>query len=169
MPEEPTFEAEQFTKTLTWHDPTPSFKLALSMSGLDYLTEMAEGRIPPPPIGAHIGLGFSSLAVGDVVMTAVPDASHYNPIGTVHGGFIATILDSAAGCAVHTTLPAGVGYTSIDLRVNYFRAVHAGAPIVAHGWVVKAGSRVAYAEADLHDDEGKLLAKATSSCLIIQP
>ena len=99
-----------------------------------------------------------------------PDESSYNPIGLVHGGLVCTLLDSVVGCAVHTTLPAGVGYTSIDLQVSYLRPVHAhSGRLVAHGWVTKPGRRVAFAQGDVRDADGRLLATATSSLLIIAP
>lgn len=157
-------------KTVTWQDPMPTAQLGLRLSGLDYLSGIAEGSIPPPPISAHFGMRWVSVAAGDVVLAATPDESLYNPIGMVHGGVAATLLDSAVGCAVHSTLPAGVGYTSIELKVNFLRAISASAgEIRAHGWVVKAGSRVAFAEGDIRDAQGKVLATASSTCLIMAP
>ncbi len=155
-------------KTVTWQDPMPTAQLGLRLSGLDYLTGIAEGRIPPPPISAHFGMRWVSVAEGDVVLATTPDESLYNPIGTVHGGVAATMLDSAVACAVHSTLPAGVGYTSVELKVNYLRAISGSVgEIRAHGWVVKAGSRVAFAEGDIRDAQGKVLATASSTCLIM--
>ncbi|KZB85752.1 PaaI family thioesterase [Amycolatopsis regifaucium] len=157
-------------KTVTWQDPLPTARLGRALSGLDYLTGIAEGRIPPPPISAHFGMRWVSVAQGDVVLAATPDESLYNPIGTVHGGVAATLLDSAVACAVHSTLPAGVGYTSVELKVNFLRAISGSVgEIRAHGWIVKAGSRVAFAEGDIRDAEGKVLATASSTCLIIAP
>jgi uncharacterized protein (TIGR00369 family) len=157
-------------KTISWADPLATAEFGRSLSGLEFLTGITEGRFPGPPIGSHFGLEWVSVEHGDVVLSATPDESLYNPIGMVHGGVAATLLDSAGGSAVHSTLPAGVGYSSIELKVNFLRAIHAGqGEIRAHGWVVKAGSRVAFAEADLRDANGKLLATASTTCLIMAP
>lgn len=157
-------------KTITWRDPLPAAELGRTLSGLDYLTGILDGKIPGPPIGSHFGLRWVSVAPGDVVMAANPDESLYNPIGVVHGGVAATLLDSVLGCAVHSTLEAGVGYTSIEIKVNFVRAIHGSTgEIRAHGWVVKGGSRVAFAEADIRDLDGKLLATASSTLLIMKP
>lgn len=159
---------EPRSKTVSWHDPRVASTAGTEMSGLDYLTAMAEERLPAPPIGMLLGFRPISIAEGDVVFSCVPDESMYNPIGTVHGGVACTLLDSAAGCAVHTTLPAGTGYTSGEIKVNYLRAIHAGSGALrAHGWVTKPGKRMAFAEADLRDEQGKVLATASSTCLVI--
>jgi uncharacterized protein (TIGR00369 family) len=156
-------------KTISWEDPMASAQLGRELSGLDYLRGILDGKIPPAPIGSHFGMRWVSVEHGDVVVAAVPDESLYNPIGMVHGGVAATLLDSAVACAVHSTLPAGVGYTSVELKVNYLRAIHGdGREITAHGWVVKGGSRIAFAEGDIRDADGKLLATASSTCLIMR-
>ena len=85
----------------------------------------------------------------------------------MHGGTACVLLDTVAGCAVHSTLPAGVGYTSLEIKVNYLRPIHGGVDLIAHGWVTKPGRRVAFAEGDLRDAEGRVLATATSTCLIM--
>lgn len=95
------------TKTIRWQDPREGAALAKTMSGLDYIRAMADGTIAPPPIVELMGFGLVSADVGTVTFTSVPDESHYNPIGTVHGGLVCTLLDSVIGCAVHTTLPQG--------------------------------------------------------------
>ncbi|SFB64015.1 uncharacterized domain 1-containing protein [Amycolatopsis marina] len=155
-------------KTISWQDPMPSAALARTMSGLRYLTGIAEGEIPPPPIAAHFGMRWVSVGDGDVVLASIPDESVYNPIGTVHGGVAATMLDSAVACAVHSTLGAGVGYTTVELKISYLRPILASSgEIRAHGWVVKSGSRVAFAEGDVRDAAGTVLATASSTCLIL--
>jgi uncharacterized protein (TIGR00369 family) len=112
-------------------------------------------------------MGITSLEAGRVEFTCAVDESVYNPIGVVHGGLVCTVLDTVAGCAVHTTLPAGVGYTSIELKVNYLRAVHAtSGPLTAVGTVVKPGRRVAFAEGEVRDAAGQTVATATSSLLV---
>ncbi|WP_236783333.1 PaaI family thioesterase [Arthrobacter dokdonensis] len=103
-------------------------------------------------------------------MTAQPDESHYNPIGSIHGGFFATVLDSACGCAVHSTLQAGVGYTSLEIKVSFLRPITAETgTVTAHGWVTRRGRTAAFAEADIRDSDGRVLATASSTCLIIHP
>ena len=103
------------------------------------------------------------------MFTAVPDESHYNPIGSVHGGFYATLLDSVCGCAVHSTLPAGQAYTSLELKVSFLRPITVDTgPVTAHGWVTKPGSRAAFAEGDIRDASGRLLATASSSCAVFE-
>ncbi|MEO6604147.1 MAG: PaaI family thioesterase [Aeromicrobium sp.] len=163
-------ELEQQSKTITWVDPRPQAARAMTMSGLDYLQAMSEGELPPAPIASHINLELVSVAAGEAVMAATPDESHYNPIGSVHGGFVATLLDSVCGCAVQTTLPAGTAYTSLDLNVSFLRGLTAETGrVVATGRVTKPGSRAAFVEADIRDANGRLLATATSTCLVFTP
>ncbi|WP_332644917.1 PaaI family thioesterase [Aeromicrobium sp.] len=165
-----TIELEQKSKTITWVDPHPQAAAALTMSGLDYLQAMIDGKLPAPPIASHINLEIASVAPGEAVMAATPDESHYNPIGSVHGGFFATLLDSVCGCAVQTTLPVGTAYTSLDLNVSFLRGITSDTGrVVAHGRVTKPGSRAAFVEADIRDSDGRLLATATSTCLIFKP
>ena len=160
-------EAQVRSKTITWQDPLETARLGATMSGLEYMRAIAGGRVPPAPIAAHFGMRWESIEPGEVVAVAEPDESLYNPIGMVHGGVAATMLDSVVGCAVHTTLPAGVGYASVELKVSYLRAIHAGrGEIRATGRVVKEGSRIAFAEGEIRDAEGKLLATASGTCVI---
>lgn len=157
-------------KTISWVDPRPQAVQALTMSGLDYLNAMIAGEIPAPPIASHINLEVVGVSLGEAIMAATPDESHYNPIGSVHGGFVATLLDSVCGCAVQTTLPAGVAYTSLDLKVSFLRGMTSDTGrVVAHGRVTKPGSRAAFVEADIRDADGRLLATATSTCLVFTP
>lgn len=159
--------AQTRSKTITWQDPLPTARLGASMTGFDYMTAIADGTLPGPPIAAHFGLRWEHIGHGEVVAVAEPDESLYNPIGMVHGGVAATMLDSVVGCAVHTTLPAGVGYSSVELKVSYLRAIHAGrGEIRATGRVVKEGSRIAFAEGEIRDAEGKLLATASGTCVL---
>jgi uncharacterized protein (TIGR00369 family) len=155
-------------KTVTWEDPMATAAAGATLPGLAFLREMAAGRIPAPPIARLMGFGLGEVAEGAVTFVGVPDESAYNPIGLVHGGYVCTMLDSALGCAVHSTLAAGVGYTSIEIKVNYLRPVHAGAGEVrCHGRVTKPGRRVAFAEGEVVDAAGKVLATAQSSLLIM--
>src|SRR5262245_23455323 len=168
----PAFAAwgEPRSRTVSWHDPLPTAARAAAMSGLDFLRALQHGTVPPPPIAALLGFRPLSAELGDVRFACVPDESAYNPIGVVHGGLVCTLLDTAAACAVHTTLPAGVGYTSIEIKVNYLRPVRVepGAPaeLVAHGWVTKPGRRVAFAEGDVRDAAGRVVATASTTCLV---
>lgn len=165
-----TLEQDLRRKTVTWQNPLALAGLIRTLSGLEFLQAMVEGRIPGPPIAAHLNMRLASVADGEAVFAAEPDESLYNPIGMVHGGVAATMLDSAIGCAVHTTLPAGATYSSIELKVSYLKAIHPSAgEIRARGSVLKVGSRVGFAEAELRDGSGTLLATASGSCLIARP
>jgi uncharacterized protein (TIGR00369 family) len=155
------------SKTVSWHDPLALAAIGRTMSGLDFLRKLAARELPAPPIAELFGFGIEAVEPGDVVFTCRPDESTYNPIGVVHGGTACVLLDTVAGCAVHSTLPAGVAYTSLEIKVNYLRPIHSGVGLVAHGWVSKPGRRVAFAEGDLRDAEGRVLATATSTCLIM--
>jgi uncharacterized protein (TIGR00369 family) len=116
-----------------------------------------------------LGVEAVSFEVGRAVFALVPEEMHYNPLGSVHGGVIAMLLDSAAGCAVHSVLPAGTGYTSVDLVTKYLRPVTTRTGrVIAEGTVISRGSRTALAEARLTDGRGKLLAHATSTCLLFR-
>lgn len=158
------------SRTINYHSPEPDKTKLFERTGIEQLRALIDGTIPPPPISSHIGLEFVTVTEGDVVMTAQPDESHYNPIGSVHGGFFATVLDSACGCAVHSTLPAGVGYTSLEIKVSFLLPITAETgPVTAHGWVTRRGKSASFAEADIRDSEGRVLATASSTCLIIHP
>ncbi|ADV67071.1 PaaI family thioesterase [Deinococcus maricopensis] len=161
------------TRTFTWDDPTIGATAARHLSGLDYLRGMARGDYPPPPIAR--ALDFSLLTEDDiqdgrVTFRMTPQEYHYNPIGSVHGGVYATLLDSALGCAIHTKLHAGVGYTTVDLAVKYLRPLLVGTPqVMAVAEVISVSRQVATAEARLVDERGKLYAHATTTCLILRP
>jgi uncharacterized protein (TIGR00369 family) len=155
------------TRTFSWTDPTEHVKLFMNRSGLDVLRAMAAGEVPPPPIFQRIGGSRIQIEPGSVTVTLDPQEFHYNPIGTVHGGFISTLLDTAAACSVQTTLPAGVGYTSMDLNVKFLRPVTVDTGLLTcTGSILQQGRRTALAEARLTDGRDRLLAHATSSCLI---
>jgi len=158
------------SRTYAWFDPMASFAEGAAMSGLDYLRAMAEGKIPIPPIAATMGFDrLGEVEEGRVVFRMTPQEFHYNPIGGVHGGVFATILDSACGCAVQSLLPLGDFYTSLDLTVKFLRGMSRDTgPVECVGTVTHIGRRTALAEARLMDAGGKLYATATSSCLIIR-
>lgn len=156
------------TRTLTWQDPLPSAAAGAQMAGLDYVRAIQSGQIPPPPIAVVMNFSIEELEEGRAVFVGEPGEEHYNPIGVVHGGYASTILDSALGCSVHTTCPAGVGYTSQTLEVKYLRPITRDTGAVrADSVVVYKGRKTATAEAKLTSVEtGKLLATGSSTCLL---
>ncbi len=157
------------SRTITWHELERHAQAeAVAMSGLELLTAMKEDRLPASPIARLAGIEAVRIEPGDVVFESVADPSFDNPIGNTHGGFLCTLLDSAAASAVHTTLPAGVGYTSVEIKVSFLRAVRAGDRLLVHGWVTKPGRKVVFAEADIRGADGKLLATASTTCLILR-
>lgn len=158
---------DEQSRTVTWHDPHRSAAAGLAMNGIDYLHAMVEGTIPPPPIAQLVQMDFVEATPGRVVFTCRPDQSAYNPIGAVHGGLVCTLLDSVAGCALHSTLPAGKGYTSVEIKVSYLKAVRESSGLLtAVGTVVKAGSRVGFTEGVVTDESGAIVATATSTLLV---
>jgi uncharacterized protein (TIGR00369 family) len=157
----------QRSRTVTWHDAGPGAAHGLTMAGIDYLKAMIAGELPPPPMAALMQFALVDAEPGKVVFTCRLDGSVFNPNGGVHGGLVCTLLDSAAGLAVHSTLPAGKGYTSIEIKVNYLKAVRPDAgPLTATGTVVKSGSRVGFTEGVVTDKSGAVVATATSTLLI---
>jgi uncharacterized protein (TIGR00369 family) len=156
------------TKVVQWHDPMITASAGAGLSGLEFLRAIRDGSLPAPPIAVLMGFRPIEVAEGLVVFEGTPDESVYNPIGMVHGGYVCTLADTVAACAVHTTLPAGVAYTSIDLNVSYTRRITTeSGTLRAVGAVVKPGRRVAFCRAEILDQAGKVVATATSSCLII--
>jgi uncharacterized protein (TIGR00369 family) len=138
-----------------------------TMSGMDMLRAMREGRLPAPPICQSLDFDLAEVEFGRVVFEGRPAGNHYNPLGTVHGGYTATLLDSCLGCAIHSTLPAGQGYTTVEVKVNFVRALTDRTGVVrAEGKVINVGSRIATSEARLTDGAGKLLAHGTTTCLV---
>jgi uncharacterized protein (TIGR00369 family) len=157
------------TRLITWQDPLESMAAGAGMSGLAYMQAIAAGEIPPPPIAVTLNFAIVEVEHGRAVFEGEPGEEHYNPIGVVHGGYAATLLDSALGCAVHSTLEPGVAYTTLSLETKFVRAItRDNARIRAEADVVHRGRRQATAEARLTDTgSGKLLAHATTTCLII--
>jgi uncharacterized protein (TIGR00369 family) len=139
------------------------------MAGMDYIAAISSGELPPPPIAVLMSMHPVEFEPGRAVFEGEPGEEHYNPIGTVHGGYASTLLDSALGCAVHTTLPAGVGYTTLTLEVKMVRPITRDiARVRAEAEVLHRGRTQATAQARLTDAEtGKLLATGTSTCLIL--
>ncbi|HWP19414.1 MAG TPA: PaaI family thioesterase [Burkholderiaceae bacterium] len=137
------------------------------LSGMEIFQAMLAGRLPPPPISQTLDFLIVEAEPGRVVFQGKPLFRHYNPLGSVHGGWIATLLDSAVACAVHTTLPPGKSYTTVELKINYVRALTDKVPVVrAEGKVVHTGSRMGTSEGRLYGPDGKLYAHASTTCFI---
>jgi uncharacterized protein (TIGR00369 family) len=147
---------------------TPTEVMA-SMAGIDFVRAIFDGRLPAPPILQNIELFDTSADPGVVVMHSIPGFRHYNPIGSVHGGYAATLLDSAMGLAVHSTLPAGTGYTTLEFKVSFIRGMTKDTgPVRTEGKTLNVGRRAATAEARITDAKGRLLAHATTTCLVFE-
>ena len=154
-------------RTIEWQDPRQCQDGAEGKTGLDWMRAIATGAVPPPPIGETLRFRLAAAEEGLARFEGVPDESLYNPMGTVHGGWFATMLDSAMGCAVHSTLPAGKAYTTLELKLNLVRALTNTVPLVrAEGRLVHGGRQVATAEARLVGPDGKLYAHASTTCLV---
>ena len=137
------------------------------MSGMEVFEAIFAGKIPPAPIGDSLDFIPIHMEKGSAIFQGKPQLRHYNPLGTVHGGWFCTLLDSAVGCSVHTTLPAGKAYTTLELKVNMLRPLTDAVPLVrAEGKVIQAGRQVAIAEGRIVGPDGKLYAHATTTCLI---
>jgi uncharacterized protein (TIGR00369 family) len=154
--------------TVSWQDPTALASRAQESSGVDFLRAIVAGELPKAPIQELLGFSLDEAEEGRVVFSLEPGEQHYNPIGSVHGGVAATLLDSAMGAAVHSTLPQGSGYATLEVKFNLVRAITAETGrVVAEGNVIHAGKTVATVEASLRSAaDGKLLAHGTSTCLI---
>jgi uncharacterized protein (TIGR00369 family) len=155
------------TRTIRWDDPLATAAQRRDMSGLEFLEAIRTGRLPPAPIGVLMGFSVVEVAEGRVTFAAMPAEYHYNPIGIVHGGLAATLLDSTMGCAVQSKLPRGRAYTTLDVQVRYLRPITVKTGrVLALGLSVYAGGRVATAEGRVVDESGKLYATGTTSCLV---
>jgi uncharacterized protein (TIGR00369 family) len=162
-------QAEARSRTYSWEDPARNAAEVGRRSGLELLHAMIAGDLPAPPVMHLLDMSRLEAEEGRVVVEMPAREFHYNPLGTVHGGVLSTLLDTATGCAVHSTLPAGVGYTSMDLNVKYLRPVTVDSGVLrCEGTVISRGRRTALAEARLTDGSGRLVAHATSSCLLFE-
>src|SRR6202011_3224769 len=131
------------TRVITWEDPTAAVQTGKTISGIEYLKALQSGELPPPPIAVLMGMWISEVSEGHVVFAAEPAEFHYNPLGTMHGGVIATLLDSSLGCVVQSMLPAGTGYTTIELKVNYLRSITTKTgTIYSEGKIIHVGGRI---------------------------
>jgi uncharacterized protein (TIGR00369 family) len=158
------------SRTVSWHDPAALRAAGATLPGREFLQAILDGQLPPPPMAALIGSELVSVGEGEAVFRCTPDESTYNSLGIVHGGLLCTLLDTAAGCAVQTLLPAGAGYASIEIKVSFLRSLRANAgEIEARGQALKVGRRVAFAEAHARDQSGELVGHATTSLAINRP
>ena len=158
------------TRTVSWTDPARGRFALRGKDGLEQLQAIARGDISPPPVAAVLGFNIDSVERGRIVFSVEHDEMHENPMGTMHGGIVATLVDSAMGCAVLSMLPAGTSYTTLELKTNYVRPiVQTTGRVHAEGRVVHLGGRVATTEAQVIDDAGTLYAHATSTCLVMRP
>lgn len=156
------------TLTIEWSDPAAVAEAGRTMTGIDFLRAIRDGRLPPAPMAQLLGFRLTEVEPGHVVFEIIPGEQHYNPIGVVHGGLAMTLLDSAMGCCVQTRMPAGSAYTTLEAKTNLVRAITAKTgKLRAIGTVVHLGKRVATAEARLEDAAGKLYAHATSTCIVL--
>jgi uncharacterized protein (TIGR00369 family) len=158
------------TRTYTWDDPMISAGLVLTMPGVDWLKKIISGEIPAPPIAHTLDFRLTEVDEGRAVFTCVPAEFHYNPIGVVHGGLLSTLMDSALGCCIQSTLPAGTGYTTLELHVNFTRAVTKDTgEIRCEATALHSGRRMATAEAKVYGGDGKLYGHGTTTCMVFSP
>lgn len=158
------------TRTILWENPTQALRTAQTMSGIESMRAIQSGALPPPPVALLIGMELWEVNEGRAVFSTEPAEYHYNPLGTVHGGITATLLDSAMGCAVQTLLPQGTGYTTLEIKINYLRPMTSSTGrVTCEGKVVYLGGRIATAEARLTDTAGKLYAHGTTTCFLLRP
>jgi uncharacterized protein (TIGR00369 family) len=161
--------SDERTRSFSWEDPSGTVAAGVELTGLEHMRAIMAGTLPAPPIARLMDFAIVALDEGRAVFAMEPAEWMYNPIGSVHGGVAATLLDSCMGCAVHTTLAAGVGYTTTDLQVRYIRGMsHATGRVLAEGRVVHRGRRTATAEGRLFVESGEtLLAHGTTGCVIL--
>jgi uncharacterized protein (TIGR00369 family) len=158
------------TRSFSWEDPARSAAAAIELPGLQVMQAIIDGTLPSPPIARLLDFEVVEVEDGRALFAMAPAEWMYNPIGSVHGGVAATILDSCMGCAVHTTLEAGIGYTTTDLQVRYIRAMSdTTGRVLAEGRVIHRGKRTATAEGRLFvESDERLLAHGSTGCVILR-
>ena len=143
-------------------------ELATAMTGIEFLEQLRDGTLPAPPFAEVTDIWITEVERGRVVFEAKPSPRFYNPLGSVHGGWIATVLDSAMGCAVHSIMQAGQAYTTVDMNVSFVRPVFAKTGLVrCEGKLIHAGNRIATAEGRLWDQAGTLIAHGSETCMVM--
>jgi uncharacterized protein (TIGR00369 family) len=156
-------------RTFEWLDPIDAARRGAGMTGLAHLMAIADGRIGQPPIGEALGFRLTEVERGRAVFRCVPAEHHYNLIGSVHGGLAAALIDSATGCAVMSTLPAGDAWTTVSLRVDYLSAIDVSVEaLICEGRTVRVGRRTAIADAELKDPAGRVYARGSTTCLVMR-
>jgi uncharacterized protein (TIGR00369 family) len=158
------------TRSFSWQDPAAAVAVGMRMPGVAYLQAIADGQLPPPPVAQMLGFRLLEVDEGRALFAMEPAEWMYNPLGSVHGGVVATLLDSCMGCAVHSTLEAGVGFTTSDIQVRYVRAVsESTGSMLAEGRVVHRGRSTATAEGRLFSERDEsLIAHASTGCMILR-
>lgn len=155
------------TRTYAWESPLETAAKAQSLTGFEFLNEVLQGNIPPPPIAQTLDFHPLSVEEGKVMFEFIPQEFHYNPIGSVHGGVISTLLDTAMGCAIHSVLGQGVAYTTLELKVNFIKAVTIeSGKLFVEGRIIHSGRTTALVEGDLRSENGTLYAHSVSTCMI---
>lgn len=158
------------TRTITWDDPMIGATAARQLSGLEYLQAMLRGDFPPPPIAILLDFRLVEVSEGWAVFKGTPQEFHYNPIGVVHGGLAFTLLDSAMGCAVQSMLPSGVGYTTLDIHANLVRPLTKDSGVIrCEAEIIHLGKSTATAQGRLLDENDKLYAHGSTTCMIFRP
>jgi uncharacterized protein (TIGR00369 family) len=161
-------QAAKRERLVRWEKPAAS--VLLELNGLEAMRAVRDGRVPPPPIAMLMNMTIAGVDEGRVVFEGIPGEEHYNPLGMVHGGYALTLFDSAMGCAVHTKLPAGVGYTTTDVQVRMIRGITKDTGVIrCEGIALHVGRTTAVAEGKLYDRHGKLLGTGTTGCAILRP
>ena len=162
-------QQRQRQRTYTWEDPAPTSAANRDMHGLDFLRGLMDGTIPHHPTSRTLGFTVTDAGEGFAEVTLEPQEFHANAVGSIHGGVLATLFDTAMGFCVSSTLEAGVGYTTLDLQVRYVRPVQTGKGVIrVQGFCEHTGRRTATARGEARDSEGRLLATGSSTCLILR-
>jgi uncharacterized protein (TIGR00369 family) len=163
-------DGDQRRRTLVWDDPMPHFQDALRSRPLDYLRRIIEGEIPPPPMGVLMNMDGVEIEEGRAVIAADPGEEHYNAVGTVHAGVAMTLVDSAMAFAVHSTLPRGGYFATLEVKVNLVRPITSDTGrITCEAKVIHTGKTVGTAEARVEDGRGRLMAHGTCTCMLFRP
>ncbi len=139
------------------------------MTGLQLLQKMKEGAIPAPGIASTVPMTILSVEHGKIIFESVADKRHLNPLGITHGGFAATVLDAATGCAIHSTLGDNIGYATTDFNIKFLKKIPLDFPLIAEGKIIRVSNRIGVSEATLKDSDGNIYAHATSTCMIFNP
>ena len=156
-------------RLVRWDDPAPTIDFVRRSSGLEAIRAIQGGTLPRPPISSLVNFTIAEVEEGRVVVEGYPGEEHYNPIGSVHGGFALTLFDTAMSCAIHSLLPAGVAYTTTDVQVRFIRGLSKDTgPVRCEATALHVGRSTAVAEGKLRDGEGRLLGVGTTACAVFR-